>query len=112
MSQKSNNLVYAVLILRTDGQHLEIVSSTNYDKCFEVWKKLTEEWTTSVKEQKPFIVEDPVITAFSPSLIYEVKLIPVVSEDIVGRSNNPYSKKMYDEGFGKTFPTHGRDLIG
>lgn len=111
MSQKSSNTIYSVFVFRTDGQHLEPYTSDNYDKCFETWEALLVEWTSSVKEQRPFILREPLITAFSPALIFEIKLIPVASSDSGSKNNNPYSKKMHEEGFGRTFPSQGRDLI-
>ena len=106
-------MVYEVVILRQDGNHLSIIQSTDYDKCYEKWKALQTEWTNSVKEQKPFILEDPVVTAFSPSMIYEIKLIPIMAEDLAQSSTkNPYAQKMNQNGFGQTFPgASGIDLL-
>lgn len=112
MSQKLNKSVYSIFIFRTDGQHLEVYSSNNFDACFQRWEQLTTEWTSAVKEERPFILRDPIVTAFSPNLIFELKLLPVSSQEMAAKSHNPYNQKMYEEGFGKVFPSQGRDLLG
>ena len=105
-------LVYAVLVCRSDGNHIVITESTNYDACYEVWKKTQTTWAEASKEQKPFVLEDPIVTAFSPSMIYEVKLIPTMTEEMSSKSHNPYQAKMNEHGFGKTFPSaSGIDLL-
>lgn len=102
-----DKLVYSVVILRQDGNHIQVVESTEYNKCYDKWRSLQIEWASASKEQRPFILEDPVVTAFTPSLVYEIKLIPVMTEEMASKSNNPYQQRMNQQGFGQTFPSAG-----
>jgi len=105
-------MVYGVIILRTSGDHIQAAESSDYNKCYERWKILQQEWTSASKEQRPFVLEDPVVTAFSPSMIYEIKLIPVMTEQMASNSHNPYQKNMNQNGFSSTFPGgSGIDLL-
>lgn len=105
-------MVYAVVVLRTDGDHITVIESPDYDKCYEKWKMLQNEWATASKEQRPFTLEDPIVTAFNPSLTYEIRLIPVMPETMANKNNNPYAQRMGQEGFGRTFPGKGgMDLL-
>jgi hypothetical protein len=104
-------MVYAVVIFRTDSQHIQIMESADYDKCYEKWKFLHTEWTASTKEQRPFILEDPIVTAFTPSVVYEIKLLPIMSEEMSVKSNNPYQQKMNQSGFSNMFAQSGTDLL-
>ena len=105
-------LVYSVIVLRQDQQHLAIIESTDYDKCYQKWKDLQSEWSMAWKDQRPFTLEDPVVTAFSPSLIYEIKLIPIMTAEMESKSNNPYQQRMNQQGFTNTFPGgSGIDLL-
>lgn len=101
-------MVYGVVVCRTDGNHIQIIESTDYDKCYECWNTMQFEWTTASKEQRPFRLEDPVVTAFSPSMIYEIKLIPVMTEEMSQTaSKNPYAQRMSQQGLSQTFPSAG-----
>lgn len=106
-------LVYGVIVFRSDGQHIQAIESTDYDKCYERWKALQSEWAVAAKEQRPFVLEDPVVTAFAPSMIYEIKLIPVMTEEMAQTaSKNPYASKMATQGFSQAFPgAGGIDLL-
>jgi len=106
-----SNLVYGIVIFRTDGNHISVLEDPNYDKCFDCWKKVQMDWATAVKEQQPFILTNPIVTAFSPSLIYEIKLIPVNTKENVAKSNNnPYYAQMNEQGFSKSF-SNNVDLL-
>lgn len=104
-------MVYEVIILRTDGQHIIAESSTEYEKCYSKWTILHNIWKEAAKEQQPFVIEEPIVTAFSPSMIYEIRLIPVLPQEEEVKSNNPYKRQMQEQGFGKTFPNQGYDLL-
>ena len=98
-------LFYSVIILRQDGQHITAVDAIeDYESCTKIWSDLQKEWADSWKEQRPFVLLDPVVTAFNPSLIFEIKLFAVAVEQSQVRSNNPYQKKMMQQGFSNTFP--------
>jgi hypothetical protein len=108
----SDKMVYSVVILRSDGNHISVYESANYDKCYDRWRSLQEHWTLASKEQKPFLLEDPVVTAFNPALIYEIKLVPVMPEEMATKSHNPYHQRMTQQGFSNTFPSgSGIDLL-
>lgn len=109
MLQKSPKLVYSVFVLRTDGEHILVLESDDYDKCFEKWKLILQEWKDSAKEQRPFELTDPLVTAFSPSMIFEVRIVPREVE--VNNSHNPYHKKMQEQGLSRTFPGSGVDIL-
>jgi len=100
-------MVYGVMVCRTDGNHIPVIESSDYDKCYECWNAMQFEWTTASKEQRPFRLEDPVVTAFSPSMIYEIKLVPVMTEELASKSNNPYQARMASQGLSQTFPSAG-----
>lgn len=105
-------LVYMTAIYRTDGAHISVIESPDYDKCFAKWKELNEVWTKAIKDQAPFVLVDPVVTAFAPAMIFEIKLIPVMSQQMAASgSNNPYAQNMNEKGFGKTFPGASIDLL-
>lgn len=105
-------MVYMVAVYRTDGAHISVIESPDYDKCFAKWVELHKVWSTAAKEQTPFILVDPVVTAFSPAMIFEIKLIPVMSQQLAAAaSNNPYAQSMNEKGFGRTFPGASVDLL-
>lgn len=105
-------LVYSVVILRQDQQHISVIDSIDYDKCYARWVSLQIEWAQASKDQRPFILEDPVVTAFTPSMIYEIKLIPIMTEEMASKSHNPYQQQMNKQGFGNVFPgASGTDLL-
>jgi len=108
---KAQPMVYGVVIFRSDQQHIIVIESPDYDKCMEVWKKVHEEWAGSAKDLRPFILIDPIVTAFAPSMIYEVKLMPMISQDMAEKSHNPYQQRMNEQGFTRTFPGVGMDLL-
>lgn len=111
-AQKEEQVVYGVIVFRTDGQHVVVLENPNFDVCYAEWEKLHEAWTTSVKEQQPFKLTSPVVTAFSPSMIYEIKLLPTNTQQNVSKSHNPYYNAMNTNGFSQTFPTSGAvDLL-
>ncbi len=96
-------VIYQTLILRRDGNHISIVESTDFEKCYKAWETLQGQWAECAKEVRPFILKDPVITAFEPGLIYEIILQPVMSASKAVNENNPYAKQMLDRGFSNTF---------
>lgn len=105
------NPIYMVQILRRDQNHLEVISSADFNKCLERWKELHQLWAESSKEEKPFVLEDPILTAFQPGLITEIRLIPI-NADMQNQSNNPYQKHMMQNGLGATLPsTSGTDIL-
>lgn len=105
------NPIYAVQILRRDQNHIEVLNSTDFNKCLGRWKELHQLWAESSKEEKPFVLEDPMLTAFQPGLITEIRLIPITA-DMQNQSNNPYHKQMVQNGLGATLPSmSGVDIL-
>lgn len=101
MSTEEKRPVYAVFILRTDQNHIQVIESEDYDKCYEKWQHLISLWQESVKEEKPFVLEEPKVTCFTPVLIKEITLVPVVEQQFT-KNNNPYQKEMEEHGFSST----------
>lgn len=95
--------IYGVYIFRKDQEHLTILESTNFEECFKAWEELQLKWTEAVKEVKPFVLKDPVLTAFEPGLIYEIMLRPIMKQTASINTNNPYARQMLTHGFGNTF---------
>ena len=102
--------VYQVVILRTNGDHLSILETDNFQQCFSKWEELHTQWQECVKNNCPYIIQEPIITAFTPSMIYEISVVPVAPRDM-NKTHNPYERQMYEQGFGKTFPGQGYDLL-
>lgn len=109
MGTKAPQMVYGVIVCRTDGEHIIAMEDPNYDKCFKRWEELHNQWTAATKEQHPFVMTAPVVTAFSPAMVYEVKLVPINQEN-AANANNPYYQAMHEKGLSRTFPS--RDLLG
>lgn len=97
MAKKTEKLIYALIILRKDGDHINVMEDSNYEKCYERWETLHTEWSTCSKEIRPFILKDPIVTAFEPILISEIAIRPLLPESVIN-SDNPYQKKMMQSG--------------
>jgi hypothetical protein len=104
-NKEEKKSIYALYIMRRDENHIIVIESSNYDKVYELYKNLTENWELCVKNQKPFSINEPVVTTFDPGLIYEITVRPVVVEQNLSKYDNPYQKKMLEKGLGNTFPT-------
>lgn len=107
---KETKQSYMVAILRRDGAHLSVLESDNFDQALEVYKQLKDKWKTAIKENAPFELERPVVTAFDPGLIYEINLKPVV--ETAENTNNPYYQEMKRKGLGNTLRPTGDMLDG
>lgn len=91
--------LYRVIIFRRDGNHLEGFESEDFDQAKGKWLEYQEQWVEKFKEAQPFILEEPVVTAFDPGLILEISVLPVQEQK---QSNNPYKKQMQKEGLTNT----------
>ncbi len=107
---KEQKMVYEVLVLRTDQNHIVALESNNYDECFNCWVELTSQWEECAKESKPFQITDPIVTSFSPGMISEIRIVPVTSEEMKSKSHNPYYNQMMQNGFANTFG-QGVDML-
>ena len=62
-------------------------------------------------ERQPFVVEEPCdtgyITAFDPSLIREILIVPVQLEE---KSPNPYKQRMRNQGLSAMIGVGANDL--
>jgi hypothetical protein len=106
-----NLTIYSVLVLRKDKDHLTIIETENYDEAYESWKKIQEMWVSNLSEQKAFVLEKPIVTAFDPGLIYEIKIVPYsVSKS---HRNNPYHSEMKTRGLEGSLGrfTNANDLL-
>lgn len=103
MSEKKEEKksLYEVQILRIDGEHIIAAQSENYDECFEKWENLHKLWRETSDENKPFVLTEPKVTAFNPTLIKEITLVPVV-EQAEGKYSNPYQREMLRNGLSET----------
>ena len=111
---EEKQVLYSVIILRTDGEHLIVLESSDYDKCFEKWNHLQNLWQQVGTENKPFVLNEPLVTAFHPMLIKEITLRPVIKDSVSTKYENPYSRKMVEKGFSETFnrfASSGIDLL-
>lgn len=95
--------IYAVIINRRALEPIFVIESEDYDKCYSTWEVLLQQWETCVKELKPFVLREPVVTAFEPGLIFGIDLLPIQTEDSKSNAHNPYARKMKQEGFSQTF---------
>ena len=98
-------LKYGLYILKRDNDHIIVDENEKYEEVFGLWKEIKSQWASSIKEQKPFELVKPIVTAFDPGLIYEVTIRPVAEP--VTNTNNPYAQKMQQNGFTNTFGSRG-----
>lgn len=100
-------LSYTVLIQKKNQDHLVAIETENYDQAFELWQSLTDQWKTCIKEQSPFTLTAPVVTAFDPGLVLEINIIPVPIQT-KETNNNPYRRDMLDRGLTETLNNYTR----
>ncbi len=103
MSKEEKKQSYALVILRRDGDHINVLEIDNYDKVFDLYNELTARWSSCVQEKKPFHLMSPVVTTFDPGLIYEITIKPIVETMGSNRYDNPYQQAMRKQGFQNTF---------
>jgi hypothetical protein len=110
MKHEEKKPSYVCVILRKDGEHIAVLESTDYDKVYDEYTRITTEWTRCVKENIPFSLKSPIVTTFDPGLIYEIKLNPVVETTASSRNDNPYAKQMQRNGLSAMHPFTGENL--
>lgn len=101
--------IYALYIIRKDIGPMSILEDDNYDKVYERWVELKENWTTAVKEKIPFEINKPIITVFDPGLVDEITLKPVV-ETTASRYQNPYHQDMVKNGLSNSLKPYHPDI--
>jgi hypothetical protein len=94
---------YELWILRNDERHILVGVSEDFEKLYETWKELHSKWKGCSDENAPYILEDPIVTAFNPILIKEIILTIKESNRQIS-SNNPYERRMQEHGFGNSRP--------
>lgn len=102
-----NKLKYGVYVLKRSEDHIAVLETDKYDDAYNLWVELKDRWAVSIKEQKPFELTAPIVTAFDPGLVYEITVRPVPQVAPELNTNNPYAKKMQQEGFGAMFNNQG-----
>jgi len=101
--------IYELLILKHDQNHIVALSTDSYDKCYETWKTLVDLWTKSVSDKVPFILTEPVVTAFDPGTIKEITVRPLMTVP-ESKYANPYQKEMMKKGLtGMLQPSNSSD---
>lgn len=112
---ETSGINYVVRIYRKDQNNITVFRSDNYDACYKLWQDLQTRWLEASKEPKPFVLTEPLVTAFEPGLITEISLLPVPAETVKNMDNNPYYSKMKKEGFSQTFRSNtsivGEDIL-
>lgn len=101
---------YAVVIMRKDANHIMVLESEDFNVCFDRWEQLSAEWASAVKEVRPFLIKDPIVSVFDPSFVYEITIKPYQEEQNNKNSNNPYYKQMASSGLSSML--NGNDLLG
>lgn len=111
-AKEEKKTLYALYILRRDGDHISVVESLDYDEVYESYLKLTTQWSECIKENRPFSLKVPVVTSFDPGLIYEITVKPVIHEQTQTKYDNPYQQEMIKKGFSGAFGNKGDLLDG
>jgi hypothetical protein len=112
MSKEEKKIpVYGLWVLRRDGQHIEVVESSNYDEVFERYNQVKIEWAQAIKDKTPFELTKPIVTSFDPGLIYEIT-IKLITETTTSRYENPYQQNMVKNGFSSMFKSPQQTIQG
>lgn len=93
-------LTYLVRIVRIDERVIDLVETDDFSEAKGIWQKAHEQWTLAVSERRPFLVVEPIVTAFDPSLIREVIVFPIQKQQ---KTDNPYKAKMQEKGLSAMF---------
>lgn len=97
--------VYAVWILRRDNEPISVLETQNFEEAESAHRELVQRWIAAIKEEIPFELRAPIITAFAPGLIYEITIRPYANPVL---SSNPYQQQMQQNGFSSTFSNNAR----
>lgn len=90
--------LYAVWILRSDGEHISALETDKYDQAHELWTKLSDNWEDAVTNKKPFRLTAPIVTSFDPGLIREITVRPITPQVEESKYQNPYQQQMRKQG--------------
>ena len=109
--KEEKKTLYALYILRRDGEHIQVTESTNYDNVFEKYKAAKSLWTSCIKNNEPFELTNPIVTSFDPGLIFEITIRPII-EQSSSRFDNPYQQEMVKKGLSNTIRNSPEILDG
>lgn len=111
VKEEKKETVYEIYIARNDREFPMVVhQSSNYDECYDKWQELHKLWQETSDNNRVFVLNEPVVTAFNPVLIREITLRPVV-EQSVGKHRNPYQQAMVEKGLTEMLNNGGSDLM-
>lgn len=88
--------IYKVLLLRVDGNHMEVFESDDLKAVQMVYKGLELEWVNSTAEKRPFRMPEPALHSFAPALISEIKVESMSKEEYHKQSNHYYQQMQKD----------------
>jgi len=112
MSESTPELVYALVVYRKDNEHIIVRRVTDFHEAKKLWTDLQNKWIQAHKDEIPFILDGVDIlcdiTCFEPGLIKEIKLEAVSGNSTQGIQDNPYAKRMLQQGFSKSISPQGR----
>ena len=78
MKQEEPQVLQVLLFRKDEVSPIVVMESTNFAECKKVWKDLIAKWTKAHKEAEPFILENPIVTAFEPGIVAEIKIFPKI----------------------------------
>lgn len=108
MKHPKDKELYNVLLYRKDTQlPMVIAESDDFGACKKIWTTLHKLWLESHKEEKPFILEKPVVTAFEPGLISEITVEPKKEVLTEVPDDNPYKQSMLRQGLSQSLQQQG-----
>lgn len=106
----ANNLIYKVLLFRTDGQVIDVLETRTLKDAETCYYGLSKEWVDSTAEKRPFKLPSPIMHAMLPSLILDIK-VESITEEEYQRNSNPYYQEMQRDGvsgvMNRNFNTNG-----
>ena len=112
----ANKQVYVIWIMRRDAEHITTTEFSKFEEVYTEWKRLKESWHKCATEHCPFELLKPIVTAFDPGLISEIRIVTYVAQESSNNVNNvvnPYSQEMQKKGLTETLNKYkqGYDLL-
>lgn len=106
----SGEYFYIVRLYKKTNDFIDLLKSNNFDECKTLWRSFITQWEECAKETRPFIVEQPVVTAFEPGLISSIVVEPA---NTATSNDNPYQQQMQSQGFTNTMRnfSQGADVL-
>lgn len=101
MVKEEKKQIYEVWIVKYNDEPISILTTDKYDESYERWKNLTDTWVNSLKDKTPFIITNPIVTAFDPGTVKEITVRPVMKV-AESKYENPYHQQMIKNGLGNT----------